>query len=74
MSEITRQREIATGVLFSTRNRPVAGVTEVVGSPAVDGYGRPLPPKFPALLGRVSAPIAADEATTEAIEEANHED
>ena len=69
----TRQRIISTGVVFTTRNAPVEGVTEVVDRPAVDSYDNPLPPKFPT-LSRVSAPTQADEATTEADEEAHSND
>ena len=69
----TRQHNISTGVVFTTRNAPVEGVTEVVDRPAVDGYGNPLPPKFPTLR-RASAPSKADEATTEANEEAHSND
>ena len=69
----TRQRVIATGVHFSTRNAPEEGVTEVLdGHEAVDCYGHPLPAKFPAQPRRVSESTEADEAYIEASEEAYH--
>lgn len=72
MAEFVRMREISSGKVYTTGNAPVEGVTEVVDRPAVDTYGRPLPPKFPTLR-RVE--VADEAATTEAIEEAtNHDD
>ena len=70
MQPLRRLRDLNTGVVFTTRNQPIDGLTEDTDRPAVDGYGNPLPPKFPAMR-RASAPNPADEATTEANKEAN---
>ena len=75
MADYTRQHELATGKVFSTRNPVIEGVTEILDRPATDRSGHPLPPKFPALRRVSRAPIEADEAaTTEANQEATHDD
>ena len=66
MAEYVRMREISSGKVYTTGNAPVEGVTEVVDRPAVDTYGRPLPPQFPTQSRAIKAAKATTEATKEA--------